>query len=144
MHWFLDPVKNHYADFTGRATRQQYWMYILIYILLYIAVAIVAEIINVMALPLLFSLAVLVPGLAITARRLHDIGKSGWWQLIGFVPILGLIVMIIFTIKDSAPANEWGPNPKGEGSMATGSDGSAESAVPPTPSPTEEGGGDSN
>lgn len=116
MHWFLNPIKNQYADFEGRATRQEFWMYILIYFLLYIAAGIVGMVIGVeTGLALLFSLVLLVPSLAITARRLHDTGLSGWWQLIGVIPFIGLIVMIVLTVRDSeSGANQYGANPKGD------------------------------
>ena len=109
MHWFLDPIQNHYADFTGRATRQQFWMFILVYIGIYVAVSILENIVGTTLLTMLFSLAVLVPSIAITARRLHDIGKSGWWQLIGFIPLVGLIIMIIWMAqKSDIGANAYG------------------------------------
>jgi len=60
----------------------------------------------------LFALASLIPGLACCVRRLHDIGKSGWWVLIGFIPLVGL-VLLVFTLMDSQPGpNQYGPNPK--------------------------------
>ena len=62
----------------------------------------------------LYSLAVLLPGIALGVRRLHDIGKSGWWMLIALVPLIGLIVLLVFACTDSQPGdNEYGPNPKG-------------------------------
>ena len=62
----------------------------------------------------LYALAVLVPGLAVSARRLHDTNRSGWWILTGLVPILGWIALLIFYVEDSRPgANQYGPNPKG-------------------------------
>lgn len=114
MHWFLDPIKNHYVDFSGRATRQEFWMFILFYVLFYTVVSVVSGVLGLEELALLCALAVILPAYAITARRLHDIGRSGWWQLIGFVPFVGLIVMIVFLVMDSQPgANKFGPNPKG-------------------------------
>lgn len=99
--WFLDPVKNHYADFEGRATRKQFWMFILVSILISIGISLVEEIIGVMALSALFSLAILIPNIAITARRLHDTNRSGWWQLILLVPVIGLIVLIVWLAGES-------------------------------------------
>jgi uncharacterized membrane protein YhaH (DUF805 family) len=61
----------------------------------------------------LYSLAVLIPGIAVSVRRLHDINRSGWWLLIGLIPIIGAIILLIFTAKDSQPGeNQYGPNPK--------------------------------
>jgi uncharacterized membrane protein YhaH (DUF805 family) len=63
---------------------------------------------------MLYGLAVFLPGLALAVRRLHDTGRTGWWMLIGFIPLIGLIVLIIFFVVDSQPgANPYGPNPKG-------------------------------
>ena len=56
--------------------------------------------------------AEVIPGLSICVRRLHDIGKSGWYYLIGLIPLVGGIIMIVWFCQDSAPANQWGPNPK--------------------------------
>jgi uncharacterized membrane protein YhaH (DUF805 family) len=120
MHWFIDPIKNHYADFTGRATRQEFWMYILFYLLIYICIGIIGGIIKFPQIVFLFSLAVLVPGIAISARRLHDIGKSGWWQILFGIPVIGLIIMIIWLATDSEPGtNKYGPNLKQQEPAAT-------------------------
>ncbi|MEZ4200603.1 MAG: DUF805 domain-containing protein [Candidatus Paceibacterota bacterium] len=109
MHWFLDPVKNHYFDFEGRVARKPFWMFILIYMIIYIVLIAINE-----GLGFLFALAMLCPSLGLTARRLHDTNMSGWWQLIGLIPLVGLIVMIVFLVRDSQPeANQYGPNPKG-------------------------------
>ena len=112
MHWFIDPIKNQYADFTGRTTRQQFWMYVLVYIGIAIVVGIVGAIIKMPFLGNILSLALLVPSWAIGARRLHDIGKSGWWQLIGVIPILGAIILIVWmATKGDKEANQYGPAP---------------------------------
>jgi uncharacterized membrane protein YhaH (DUF805 family) len=61
----------------------------------------------------LYGLGVLVPGIAVTVRRLHDIGKSGWWGLVALIPLIGSLILIYFAVKDSQPeTNEYGPNPK--------------------------------
>ncbi len=109
MHWFLDPIQKHYADFEGRVGRQEYWMFIATYVAAYFAVGFVARIMQVDLLPLVFSLALVIPNIAITARRLHDIGKSGWWQLLFFIPLIGLIIMIAWLATDTVQAdNEYG------------------------------------
>lgn len=99
--WFWNPVRNHYADFSGRATRQEFWMYVLIYVIIYIILAMVSDI-----LALVYSLALLVPGIAITARRLHDTGLSGWWQLLGLIPLIGWIIVIVLCVRKSNPAGD--------------------------------------
>jgi uncharacterized membrane protein YhaH (DUF805 family) len=61
-----------------------------------------------------YSLAIFIPSLAVCVRRLHDIGRSGWWYLIGLIPVIGWILLIVWFCTDSQPgANKWGPNPKG-------------------------------
>jgi uncharacterized membrane protein YhaH (DUF805 family) len=61
----------------------------------------------------LYSLAIILPGLAVAARRLHDTGRSAWWLLIGLVPLVGPIVLLVFFVQDSQPgSNQYGPNPK--------------------------------
>ncbi|BDP42173.1 hypothetical protein DAETH_21420 [Deinococcus aetherius] len=66
-----------------------------------------------------YGLATFLPTLAVNIRRLHDTGRSGWWYLIAFVPLVGGIVLLIFAVMDSQPGtNKWGPNPKGVGSAA--------------------------
>ncbi len=101
MHWFIDPIKDHYADFTGRVGRQEFWMFILVYIGIAIAVSIVTTMLRVPMVYTLFGLAMMVPSWAITARRLHDVNKSGWWQLIALIPLVGIIVLIIWLAGES-------------------------------------------
>ncbi|MCA9366354.1 DUF805 domain-containing protein [Candidatus Kaiserbacteria bacterium] len=132
FNWFLDPVKNHYFDFEGRATRQQFWMFVLVYMVIYIVAMIVSE-----ALALLFSLGIMLPALGITARRLHDIDMSGWWQLIGFIPLLGLIIMIVLTAKQGMTgANRFGGDPR-TGAAGTADMATATSAETPMNTVTE-------
>lgn len=106
---FVTAVKtcfSKYADFTGRAKRPELWWFALFTF----AVSVVLQMIVGDLISGLFSLAVLLPMLAVGARRLHDIGRSGWWLLIGLVPLVGAIVLIYFYIQPSAPeANEYGP-----------------------------------
>ena len=97
-----------YVDFNGRSRRSEYWW-------AYLAVVIISAVLTVVLgeLAYIWSLATLVPQIAITIRRLHDIGKSGWWYLIGAVPLVGGILLIIWFCRDSDPAiNRWGNSPK--------------------------------
>ena len=100
MEYFIDPIKNHYVDFEGKVARKPFWMFMLISFVISIALGIVAGIIKLPILASIFSLAVMLPSLAIGARRLHDIGKSGWWQLIALTGI-GIFVLIFFWAQDS-------------------------------------------
>jgi uncharacterized membrane protein YhaH (DUF805 family) len=113
MEYFLDAFKK-YADFTGRAQRKEYWMFILFYTIFYVVLSIIDSIIGIVLLSALYSLALLVPSISIAARRLHDTGRSGWWQLIILIPLLGTIVLIVFLVQDSHDENEYGVNPKSE------------------------------
>ena len=92
-------------------------MFFLFNLLIAIGIAIVEGLIGLPGfIGVLYSLAVLVPGLAAGARRLHDTNRSGWWQLIAFIPLIGAIVLIVFWAQDSQPGdNQYGANPKGAG-----------------------------
>lgn len=117
MNWFVDVVTKKYATFTGRAHRTEYWMFVLVYIVIAIVLSIVDAIVktgNIVSA--LFALALLIPSIAVAVRRLHDTSRSGWWLLLGFIPLIGAIVLLVFMCLDSTPgANEHGPNPKSEG-----------------------------
>jgi uncharacterized membrane protein YhaH (DUF805 family) len=87
-----------YADFTGRATRSEYWWFVLFYVI----VGCVTSAIHVY-LASIFYLAIIVPLLAVATRRLHDTNRSGWWQLIAFLPLIGAIVLIVFLAQEGKP-----------------------------------------
>ncbi len=110
MNYFLDAMKK-FADFSGRARRKDYWMFVLIYVIISFLIAIVESIIGTSFLSAVYGLILFVPTISIAARRLHDTGRSGWWQLIGLIPIVGWIILIIFFVQDSHPENEYGPSP---------------------------------
>ncbi|MFG2640246.1 DUF805 domain-containing protein [Streptomyces sp. NPDC048370] len=113
MNWYLDVLKK-YAVFNGRARRQEYWMFVLFNIIALIIVAAVDFAIG--TYPLLYAvyaLAVFLPGLGVTVRRLHDTGRSGWWILINLIPLVGGIILIVFLATEGNQTdNEYGPNPK--------------------------------
>ena len=104
-----------YATFSGRARRKEYWMFILFNMLVAFGVNIVDAVLGMEGLlGGLYSLAVFLPAWAVFTRRMHDIGKSGWWWLLALVPVVGAIVLLVFMCKDSQPGdNAYGPNPKG-------------------------------
>lgn len=113
MENFLSVVKQ-YANFEGRARRQEYWMYILFYFIFYVGAVIIDSITGIGLLALIYSLALLVPSLSVGARRLHDTGRSGWLQLLLLIPLIGAIILIVLQVQDSTPGdNKYGPNPKG-------------------------------
>ncbi|WP_156291549.1 DUF805 domain-containing protein [Oceanobacillus salinisoli] len=113
MNLYLEVIKN-YVGFSGRARRKEYWMFALgniIIGLLFQLFIVFSDAITI--LYVIFSLFILLPSLAVGVRRLHDIGRSGWWLLIGLVPIIGPIVLLVFMCLDSEEEeNKYGPNPK--------------------------------
>jgi uncharacterized membrane protein YhaH (DUF805 family) len=110
MKWFIKCFKQ-YADFKGRARRKEYWMFTLINGI----IGFVMGLLGLTILSWIYSVAVFIPSLAVGVRRLHDIGKSGWWILLFLIPVVGWIWLIVLSIQDSLPGeNQWGPNPKGE------------------------------
>jgi len=113
MNWYMKVLKQ-YVDFSGRAQRMEYWMFVLINFLIMLGLSIVDAVIGLGFLAPLYALAVFLPSIAVGVRRLHDTGRSGWWLLVGLVPLVGVIILIVFFVQDSAPgSNEYGPNPKG-------------------------------
>ncbi len=100
MKYFIDCLKK-YAVFEGRSHRKEYWMFTLFVVIFSILLSIVDGITGIAFISSLFSLGVLIPSLAVTVRRLHDINKSGWWILIGLIPFVGFIILFIWAIKKS-------------------------------------------
>lgn len=114
-------VLSQYATFSGRARRSEYWFWVLATFIVSMVAGIIDAIIGTQVLGYVVVLATIVPNLAVGARRLHDTGRSGWWQLIGIIPIIGWILLIVWYATDGDPgANEHGPNPKGAAAGAWG------------------------
>ena len=114
MNWYLAPWQK-YLQYTGRARRLEYWAFTLGNLLIAIALAAIAAGGMDIAFTLygLFGLAAIIPGVMVGIRRLHDTGRTGWWLLIGLVPLIGGIILLVFLLFDSEPGdNEYGPNPK--------------------------------
>ncbi|RDU37217.1 DUF805 domain-containing protein [Neobacillus piezotolerans] len=113
MEWFLKVLKD-YAVFKGRARRKEYWMFTLISTIIVIVLSVIEELLGLGGiLSGLFSLAIIIPSLAVTARRLHDTGRSGWMMLLALIPLIGGIILLVFAAQDSKPGtNQYGPNPK--------------------------------
>ena len=114
MNWFIDCITKNYVNFNGRARRKEYWMFVLFSALLCIVTVIIDRMIGgPYIVTSIFSLAIFLPNLAVTVRRLHDTDKSGWWVLLQFIPYLGGIIILIFCLIDSTPGtNQYGENPK--------------------------------
>jgi uncharacterized membrane protein YhaH (DUF805 family) len=142
MSWYLAAL-NNYAGFRGRAQRREYWMFVLVNAIIGVALVVIGKLtkmpdgptfgigmsrnglgvfgIGVFSNPVLFqvyALATLLPFLAVEVRRLHDIGRTGWWWLFGLVPVLGWIVLVVFCATDGiAGGNRYGPDPKAAGQL---------------------------
>lgn len=115
---FADAIKtclSKYADFSGRARRSEYWFFSLGIFLAYIGCFIITALVKPIGILLLVVLVLgaIVPAIAVSIRRLHDTGKSGWFVLISLVPFVGGIILLVFQLSDSGPDNQYGPNPKG-------------------------------
>lgn len=108
IEWYKKVVLENYANFNGRARRAEYWWFFLANVIVSIVLQIIDSIIGMAILGTIYSLAVLLPGIAVAIRRMHDVGKSGWFILI---PIYNLILAC--TEGDKGP-NEYGPDPKNE------------------------------
>jgi uncharacterized membrane protein YhaH (DUF805 family) len=116
MNWYLEVLKK-YAVFEGRARRKEYWFFVLFNVLISIALGFIDRLTGnvdpetgIGILSGIYALGVMIPGMAVSVRRLHDTGRSGWWLLITFVPVIGAIVFFYFMVLDSNPeSNEYGP-----------------------------------
>jgi uncharacterized membrane protein YhaH (DUF805 family) len=119
MKWFKAAL-GKYATFAGRAQRAEYWYFMLFYVLIYLGLAVIDFLTGsfgtdagIGLLTGIFSLGMILPSLAVGVRRLHDTSHSGWWLLIGLIPVVGGIILLIFFVQDShAGTNYYGPNPK--------------------------------
>ncbi len=118
MHWYLKVLKK-YAVFSGRARRKEYWFFVLFNGIIAFLLALIDAVAGLAGesgfgpLGGLYTLAVLIPFIAVSVRRLHDTGCTGWWLLIGLVPLIGAVLLLISLVSDSQQGqNQYGPNPK--------------------------------
>ncbi len=119
---YKSVLTKKYADFTGRARRAEYWWFVLINFVVIFSLLVLTIILSGSDDSLtglggiiyaVYALGVIVPSLAVTVRRLHDTGKSGWMLLIGLIPFVGPIILLVFYFTDGEPgANQYGPSPK--------------------------------
>lgn len=131
MKYYIDVLKN-FAVFTGRARRSEFWYFFLFNTIFSIVASMIDSRVlgstfswnltgETVSLPygyvwMCYNLIVLIPGLAVSVRRLHDVGKSGWFILISLIPLIGAIWLLVLYVTDSQIGeNKWGPNPKGIG-----------------------------
>lgn len=133
MNHYKNAFKK-YADFRTRARRSEYWYFALFNALFILVLSLLDTVLGfgnddtLGIFAALYSLVVVIPSLAVCVRRLHDIGKSGWWIFVAIVPFVGALILFLFAIRDSQPGvNQYGPNPK-ESNISNGSN-SANSGV---------------
>lgn len=118
---YITLVLQHWNDLNGRARRREYWCFRLAVFIGEIIFVSIDYTLGTGFLTLLFVVVTLIPSLTVLVRRLHDVGLSGWFVLARLLPVLGELLLLYFTVKDSQPgANRYGPNPKGVGSPAFG------------------------
>lgn len=120
MKWYLKVVRDNYANFNGRARREEYWMFVLFNLLFIMAIALfsgsMAELTGIEAffgIYVLYLLGIIIPSLAVAVRRLHDTNKSGWFYLVSLIPLIGGIwLLILFVTPGDQGPNQYGPDPK--------------------------------
>lgn len=120
IDWYKKVVFENYANFSGRARRSEYWWFILANMIIAVIAMIIDNVagINFGQIPygpvyVLYALAVFIPGLAVSVRRLHDVGKSGWFYFIVLIPLVGAIwLLVLFLSEGQQVENQYGPNPK--------------------------------
>jgi uncharacterized membrane protein YhaH (DUF805 family) len=102
---FIESIKTcftKYAEFSGRASRSEFWWWVLFVFLVSAAIGMVSQVLSGV-----FSLAVLLPNIAVGTRRLHDTDRSGWWQLVWFIPLIGWILLLVWFVQDSKEPNRF-------------------------------------
>ena len=121
MEWYVKVLKNYFV-FSGRARRKEYWMFALINLVISIVLSLVDTGIGTLneatgygLLSGIYTLAVFIPSIAVSVRRLHDTNHSGWWLFLALIPLLGALFLLIVFCFDSKEDNEYGPNAKGIG-----------------------------
>lgn len=127
MEMMIAPLKK-YADFQGRARRAEYWMFVLFQYLVLFGLMLLGRLMAggdlenpISVIPFAAAgLALLIPSIAVTVRRLHDTNRTGWWIFISLIPLIGGIWLFVLTVLDGTPAtNRFGPDPKGRGDSDT-------------------------
>jgi uncharacterized membrane protein YhaH (DUF805 family) len=115
MNWYLAVLKN-YVGFSGRARRTEYWMFVLFHLIAVVVLSVLDGLVfqdGQGYLTPAYVLLSILPTLAVVVRRLHDTGRSGWWYLISLVPLVGGIVLLVFTVSEgNMGPNEYGDDPK--------------------------------
>lgn len=124
MNWYLGAFKN-YFNFNGRARRKEYWFFTLFHLIFVIAAMVVDNVLGLASdalgygpVYILYALGSFIPSLSLSVRRLHDIGRSGWWMLLLLIPCIGAIILLVFAVTEGdGQTNTYGPDPKAVESM---------------------------
>lgn len=112
--YFLKVVRDNYANFSGRARRKEYWYFVLANFLISLAANILMFISDFLVfIPGLIALILFIPAIAVAVRRLHDTNRSGWYLLIGLIPIVNLYLIYLMFKEGDTGVNQYGPDPKG-------------------------------
>ena len=124
MSWFIKAITQNYCNFSGRAQRAEYWYFMLFVNIVALGLGFTFGFSGVepgtfMIIEIILALGIILPSLGVQVRRLHDVGKSGWFWFINFIPLVGFLIVLIWACEDSQPGdNQYGPNPKGIGGTA--------------------------
>lgn len=120
--YFIDIYQNKFAEFGGRARREEYWYFTLYWIIIIVILGLIGGLGETMDIPILralgfglltlFVLVSILPYLALVSRRLHDSGKSAWWWLIRFIPFGPIVLLVFYCLDSERGPNKWGPSPK--------------------------------
>ena len=124
MEWYLKVMRDNYANFSGRARRKEYWMFVLVQTIVMIGLMILDSVLGLdfelqgisIGYGYLYLIGIIVhfiPSLAVLVRRLHDVGKSGWFYFIFLIPIIGVLwLLVLYCTEGQKEDNKWGPDPK--------------------------------
>ena len=124
MEWYLKVMRDNYANFSGRARRKEYWMFVLVQTIVMIGLMILDSVLGLdfelqgisLGYGYLYLIGIIVhfiPSLALVVRRLHDVGKSGWFYFIFLIPLIGVIwLLVLYCTEGQKQDNKWGPDPK--------------------------------
>jgi len=120
MDWYIKVLKD-YAVFEGRASRAEYWYFVLFNVIAMIILMLIENVLGLVMiteggafgfLTTIYALAVFVPSIAVAIRRLHDTDRSGWWILLAFIPLVSLVLIVFFIFKGSESDNQYGASPR--------------------------------
>ncbi len=112
MEWYLKVVRDNYANFNGRARRQEFWMFVLFNLIFSAVAGALDGMFGTMFISGIYGLAMFLPGLAVSIRRLHDTDKTGWFLLLGLIPVVGLVLIYFFIVEGDNGSNKYGNSPK--------------------------------